>query len=61
MRIVERVYSFDLSVLNVNAIKDVIHTIHRLHVEDSCDVISLDSSALAQRNDGVDLHGTAGG
>jgi hypothetical protein len=46
LRIIERVYSLDFSVYDVNLIKDVIHAIYRLHVEKSCDVISFDDVLL---------------
>jgi hypothetical protein len=46
LRVIERVYSFDFSVYDVDPIKDVIHAVHRLHVEKSCNVISLDDMLL---------------
>jgi hypothetical protein len=44
--VIERVYSFDFSVHNVNPIENVIYPVHRLHVEKSRDVISFDDVLL---------------
>ena len=46
LRIIERMYRLNLSVYDVNPVKNVIHSIHRLHVEDSCNVVSLDDVLL---------------
>lgn len=39
-------YRLDLSVYDVNPIKNVIHSIHSLHVEYGCNVIALDDVLL---------------
>ena len=42
LRVIERMYRLNLPVYDVNPVKNVIDSIHRLHVEDSCNVVSLD-------------------
>jgi hypothetical protein len=46
LRVIERMDRLDLSVYDVNPVKNVIDSIHRLHVEDSCNVVSLDDVLL---------------
>ena len=46
LRVIERMDRLNLSVYDVNPVKNVIDSIHRLHVEDSCNVVSLDDVLL---------------
>ncbi len=46
LRVIERMYRLNLSIYDVNPVKNVIHSINSLHVEDSCNVISLDDVLL---------------
>ena len=45
-RIVKRVYLLDLAIQHVNAINDMIHTGYSFHIEDGCDVVTLDNVLL---------------
>jgi hypothetical protein len=45
LRIIERMYCLNLSVYDVNPVKNVIHSIHGLYVEDGCNVIALQRCA----------------
>jgi hypothetical protein len=40
--VIERMYRLNLSIYDVNAVKNVNHSINSLHIEKGCDVISLD-------------------
>jgi hypothetical protein len=40
--VIERMYRLNLSIHDVNPVKNVIHSINSFHVEDGCNVISLD-------------------
>jgi len=42
LRVIERMYRLNLSIYDVNPVKNVIRSIHSLHVEDGGNVISLD-------------------
>jgi hypothetical protein len=44
--VIERMYRLNLSIYDVNSVKNVIHSINSLHVEDGCNVISLDDVLL---------------
>jgi len=46
MRIIERVYLFDLAVYDLNLIEDMIHAVQCLHIEDRCQLISLNNVLL---------------
>lgn len=46
LRVIERMYRLNLSIYDVNPVKNVIHSINSLHVEDGCNVISLDDVLL---------------
>ena len=46
LRVIERMYRLDLSIYNVNPVKNVIHSISSFHIEDGCNVISLDDVLL---------------
>ena len=46
LRVIERMYRLDLSVYDVNPVKNVIDSIPRLHIEDSCNIVSLDDVLL---------------
>ena len=45
--VIERMDRFDLPVYDVNPVKDVIDSIHRLHVEKGGNVISFDDVLLS--------------
>ena len=44
--IIERMYRLNLSVYDVNPVENVIHSFNGLHVEDGCNVISVDDVLL---------------
>jgi hypothetical protein len=46
LRVIERMYRLNLSIDDVNPVKNVIQSINSLHVEDGCNVISLDDVLL---------------
>ncbi len=46
LRVIERMYRLNLSVYDVNPVKNMIHSINSLHVEKGCNVISLDDVLL---------------
>jgi hypothetical protein len=46
LRVIERMDRLNLPVHNMNPVKDVIDPMHRLHVEDSGNVLSLDNVLL---------------
>ena len=46
LRVIERMYRLNLSVYDVNPVKNVIDSIHRLHVKDRCNLVSLDDVLL---------------
>ena len=39
-------YRLNVTIYDVNPVENVIHSIRRLHVEDSCNVVSLDDVLL---------------
>lgn len=46
LRVIKRMYRLNLSIYDVNSVKNVIHSTNSLHVEDGCNVISLDDVLL---------------
>ena len=46
LRVIERMYRLNLSVYDVNPVENVIHSFNGLHVEDGCNVISVDDVLL---------------
>lgn len=46
VRIIERLYFFDLAVYDLNLIEDMIHAVQRVHIEDRCNIISLNNVLL---------------